>query len=104
MVLGSSKKTASNLAGEQRSGYPRRSCPTEGLQHLFMRRRRLRIPRRLGLVFKGPRQHIVQFMEGVIAARLRIADRRLNAVIARDESRIDRAHARAARFWRVVFQ
>ena len=66
-----------------------RSCPTEGLQHLFMRRRRLRIPRRLGLVLIRPRQHVVQFMEGVIAAHFRIADRRLDAVIARDESRID---------------
>ena len=68
-----------------------------------MRRRRLRIPRRLGLVFKGPRQHVVQFMEGVIAAHFRIADRRLDVVIARDESRIDRPHARAARFRRIVY-
>ena len=68
-----------------------------------MRRRRLRITRRLGLVLIGPRQHVVQFMEGVIAAHFRIADRRLDAVIARDESRIDRPHARAARFRRVVF-
>ena len=77
--------------------------PAKGLEHFLVRCRRLGIVREFRLIVIGTCQHVHQFMEGIESSFLRIMDRRLDAVIARNENRVRGAHECASLFCRLAF-
>ena len=75
----------------------------ECAQDAFVRRGRMSVIRHLWLIFVGFCQYGDQFFERTELARQSGLDGLLNAVITRDEGRVDGIHGRSARSAVLVF-